>query len=120
MKATFNPAELTTFQEAVALRKTINYSPVFYTRGLQVLPYWNTVGQPALTNDTAGIYIPNWLSGPGGFVEPTDGLAHWYHFRFNNGFSGMNAGLVRGKFAAFPMSPLYVLDQLVIEVQGGA
>jgi hypothetical protein len=111
----FNPAELATFDEAIGLRKLINYSPVFYTQGLQIMPYWGGVA-----NDRSGIYLPVWVGGPGGFPEPNSGKALFYHFRFSNFFEGMNVGLVRELFRAYPTSPLYVLNQLLIEVQQGA
>ncbi len=111
----FNPAQLSTWQEAVDLRKLINYSPVFYSQGIQIVPYWGSV-----SNDRSGIYIPTWVGGPGGFPEPNSGKSLFYHFRFSNFFEGMNVGLVREKFTSFPLSPLYVLNQLLLEVQQGA
>jgi len=109
----FNPAQLATWAEAIALRKTINYSPVFYTKGLQILPWWGNV-----TTATSGIYVPIWVPGPHGDPEPNSGNSFFLHFRFSNGFEGMNVGLVREKFASFPLSPLYVLGTLLAEVQG--
>jgi hypothetical protein len=115
MKTTsFNPAQLSTWADAVAYRKLINYSPVFYRLGLQIKPYW-IAGDPL-----PGIYVPAWSPGPGGFPVPSGPGTQWYHFRFNNGFEGMNVGLVRDEFLRYPNSPLYVLQQLLIEVQQGA
>ena len=111
-KTLFNSAELTTLQEAVDFRKRLNYAPSFYKRALQILPWWGEVD-----NRTSGIFIPLWEGGPGGFEIPNDGLSHWYHYRFSNGFEGMNAGLVRDRFARYPNSPLYVIEQIALEVQ---
>ncbi len=111
----FNPAELATWDEARTLRKLLNYSPIFYTKGLQCLPWWGSV-----TNDTSGIYIPPWTPGPHGDPEPNSGQSMFLHFRFSNGMEGMNVGLVREFFGRYPTSPLYVLSQLAIEVQQGA
>lgn len=111
----YNAEELATFDEAVAIRKTLNYSAVFYKLGLQILPWWNNP-----TPDKSGIYLPPWAPGPHGDPEPNSGQALFYHFRWSNGMEGMNVGLVRGLFARYPASPLYVMNQLLLEVQGGA
>ncbi len=65
---------------------------------------------------TSGIYRPEWIAGVDINQEPrmrAYGRVYWsLHFRFKNGFQGMNVGLVREKFKSFPNSPQYVLDQL--------
>lgn len=46
----------------------------------------------------SGIYIPDY----GPFPTPSQGEAKFYHFRFRNGASGLNAGLVKGIMQTFP------------------
>lgn len=110
---TFNDAQLSTWENAIKYAKLINTSPQFLAAGVQILPQ-----DPAHIH--SGAYIPSWLSGPGGFQEPIDGDKFFIHYRFNNGFEGMNAGLVQDKFRRFPSSPAYVLSQLLKEAQEGA
>jgi hypothetical protein len=109
----FNPAQLATWAEAMALVKVINASPQFTSAGISILPQ-----DP--THQHSGAYLPPWDPGPHGDPEPHIGDAFWIHFRYSNKFEGMNAGLVREKFRSFPNSPDYVLGQLLIEVQQGA
>jgi hypothetical protein len=109
--APFNPAQLATWAEATVLARTINTSAPFKAAGISILPQ---------NPPRSGIYIPSWVGGPGGFPIPHIGDATFLHFRFSNGFEGMNVGLVREKFKSFPLSPLYVLGQLLLEVQSGA
>lgn len=109
--ASFNLAQLATWAEATVLARTINASAPFQAAGISIL---------AQHPPTSGIYIPSWVGGPGGFPVPHIGDATFLHFRFSNGFEGMNAGLVREKFKSYPLSPLYVLGTLLAEVQQGA
>jgi hypothetical protein len=109
----FNPAQLATWAEAMALVKVINGSAQFQAAGLFILPQ-----DPAHIH--SGAYIPSWVSGPGGFQEPVNRNQYFIHFRYSNKFEGMNAGLVREKFASYPDSPAYVLGTLLAEVQQGA
>lgn len=117
MSTPFNPAELSTWAEATHYAKIINTSSVFLSAGIQIKP--QVPFQPGVPSQS-GIYLPPWDAGPHGDPEPQIGNSLWLHYRFNNGMSGMNAGLVREKFLSFPNSPLYVLGQLLIEVQQGA
>jgi hypothetical protein len=109
----FNPAQLATWAEAIALANLINTSSTFKAAGVFILPQ-----DP--THQHSGAYIPLWVGGPHGDPPPQIGNAYWIHFRFTNGMEGMNAGLVRQKFLAYPLSPLYVLGELLKEVQQGA
>jgi hypothetical protein len=107
---TFNPDELSTWTEVVKFRNILNNtrdSNGFLVGG----------GVKVLTNDplTSGGYLPSWAVGPGN-PEPQIGNSKWYHFRFNNGFEGVNVGLVRGMFGRYPTSPLYVVGQLRKEI----
>ena len=111
MSVPFNPAQLATWAEATALVKLINASAQFQAAGLFILPQ-----DPLHVH--SGAFIPSWVSGPGGFQEPVNGNQYFIHFRYNNGFEGMNAGLVREKFRSFPLSPAYVIGTLLAEVQG--
>lgn len=43
-------------------------------------------------DDASGIYIPAYI---GPFATPEQGDKKFYHFRFRNGASGFNAGLVK-------------------------
>jgi hypothetical protein len=112
-QVSFNPAELCTWAKAIALAKRISEDPQFVGAGIHVLPRTQNM-------NNSGIYIPSWVGGPGGFEEPQNGNQFFLHYRFNNGMEGMNAGLVREKFASFPNSPAYVIGQLLQEVHQGA
>jgi hypothetical protein len=109
----FNDAQLSTWADAIKFAKIINGSPLFLSAGIQILPQ-----DP--NHQHSGTYIPSWVSGPGGFQEPVDGNKFFIHYRFTNNFEGMNSGLVQDKFSRFPLSPAYVLGQLLKEVQQGA
>jgi hypothetical protein len=109
---TFNPEQLCTWNEAKQVIAKKVQTP-FNGRVIGG-------GLVPLTDDytTSGIYLGtapwNRLGGP----EPAIGKAKSYCFRFKNGFAGMNCGLVRGMFERYPNSPLYVLSQLCMEVEG--
>jgi hypothetical protein len=111
-QVSFNPNQLSTWAQATQLAKLINASVPFQATGLSIIPQ-DPKGKHS------GVYIPSWVGGPGGFQEPSIGNAFFIHFRFSNGFEGMNAGLVRTKFQSYPNSPLYVLGTLLAEVQQG-
>lgn len=107
----FNPEQLTTWQEAVKYYNILAHTPI--DGGLI------GGGMPPLTSniDTSGVYLPRWEGGPLSFPRPQIGNSKNYEFRFKNGFSGMNAGLVRGLFQRYPSSPSYVLRLLKAEVK---
>ena len=109
----FNDAQLSTWKKAMLIAQRINGSPQFKQAGIQILPRTQDM-------NTSGVYIPTWVSGPGGFQEPVDGNKFFLHYRYSNGMEGMNCGLVQDKFSRFPDAPGYVLDQLLKEVQQGA
>jgi hypothetical protein len=109
----FNLAQLATWQEAMKMVDFINFSQLFQSAGIMIIPQ-----DP--THVHSGAYIPSWVSGPGGFQEPVNGNLYFIHYRYSNGMEGMNAGLVREKFKSFPLSPVYVLGTLLAEVQAGA
>ncbi len=104
----FNPVQLSTWDEAKEIAKVF------------LIPVDGSLiggGLATLTNNvnTSGIYLPSWFSG-GVSPEPQIGNSKWYHFRFKNGFYGVNVGLVRDLFSRYPNSPLYVLSQLKKEI----
>lgn len=110
----FNPAQLATWPQAEKLATRItNYRKTTGTfMGGGVMP---------ITTDpaTSGIYIPNWISGPGGFEEPGDvaeGL-FYLHFRFANGVSGINVGLILDKAKRYNGNWDYVLMSLNADLQ---
>ena len=108
----FNPDELATWAQAKTFAAAINQHPLFVQADIFVAPESANVNK-------AGIYVPTWDGGPGGFPEPSGDGTFWLHFRFTNGFSGMNVGLVRSQFARYPSSPLYVMGWLLQQVQQG-
>ncbi len=106
----FNPAQLSTWAEASHWAALLSNSAQFKAAGISIKPQ---------SPPNSGVYIPIWTAGPGS-QEPQIGNSFWIHYRWSNGMEGMNAGLVRQKFLAFPTSPLYVIGQLLLEVQAGA
>jgi hypothetical protein len=127
----FNPAQLATYIEARGLRDYLNNYFKFALTS-QILPGdddptnvfvpvvnpnfpW-IVPQP-LDKNKVGIYLPSWSPGPHADPQPfgPDGKLH-LHFRFANGFEGMNVGLVIDKFNRYPHSPVYVLGTLAQEI----
>lgn len=114
ISAGFNPAQLCTIEQARKYAQMLSSGPVAVGGG--VMP------EDPDPNKT-GIYLPEWLAGPGGFKSPSgvgakSGKAYlFYHFRFRNGAQGVNAGLVIDKFRRFQTAPLYVLQELQKEVE---
>jgi len=105
----FNPDQLATWAQATQYAKLINASAPFQAAGISI---------PKQDPPNSGIYIPAWgntggaePSGPGGLV--------WLHYRFSNGMSGVNVGLVIAEFARYPAAPLYVEQWLLAQVQSG-
>ncbi len=102
MTATFNNAQLATYEQARALRETINaLSP----------PIDGGIAPETDDPTTSGIYHPLWLGGPASFPEPnyTDDLGNVYYplmFRFVCG-AGNNVGLIadQAKRHAAPAEP---------------
>ena len=105
-------AQLSTWDQARQYANILTAGPIVVGEG--VLP-------ETVDPSTSGIYIPDWIAGPGGFAEPayTDpktGLNYFFlHYRLRNGATGMNVGLIIDKFSRFPMSPAYVLTELASE-----
>jgi hypothetical protein len=126
---TFNPEELATYEEARAIRDLLNSDTRF--AGAQILMGDDENGATPQVNPNfpwlppivpqLGIHRLVWEGGPGGFQEPGISNAKFLHFRFSNGFDGMNVGLVRQKFKAYmlagPAGASYVMDQLAAEVR---
>jgi hypothetical protein len=120
--APFNPAQLASYSEARALRSYLNSA-----MSTKILDADDEKGAPVLVNPNfpwlpaqpveAGIYRPKWEGGPAGFPEPRDGDRFFLHFRWSNGFSGQNVGLIVDKFKRYPNSPQYVLDSIRAEVE---
>ena len=103
-KVAFNPDELSTWNQAQRCATKIDASRPFLQAGITV----------------AEVYLPSWISGPGGDPEPFGpGGLKWWHFKFSNGMSGVNVGLVITEFAIYPAAPLYVEDWLLAQVQAG-
>jgi hypothetical protein len=114
----FNPAQLSTWAEATHWASMLSKSPAFQVAGISIQPQLVNNPSPSETHHS-GIYIPTWTFGPGAPIPHGDGT-FWLHYFWSNGMQGMNAGLVREKFRSFPASPLYVIGQLLLEVQAGA
>jgi hypothetical protein len=108
----FNTAQLATWDQARQYAKTLSSGPIVVGGGVHVENHDPKV---------SGIYIPSWDGGPGGFAEPfyvdpkTGVKSLFLHYRFNNGASGMNVGLIMDKFKRYPNSPVYVLGALAQE-----
>ena len=102
---TFNPNQLATWQEAKDLSDQINAfrQSSGVNMGGGVMPVTTDL-------DTSGIYVPSWSGGPGGFPEPNDAAnnEYWLHFRFANGRSGVNVGLILDKIQRYGGNTLYV------------
>jgi hypothetical protein len=89
-----------------------------------VLPYnpateieLNPPGQDTDPNKS-GIYIPAYVCGP--YPTPCGpGDAKFYHFRFQNGAEGFNAGLIAGTMAFSP-SRWPVMLSLEVNAEGAA
>lgn len=115
----FNVNQLATYDEARAMRTYLG------TIGGGVLDGDDEKGvqfvaNPSMpwlppTQQIPGIYVPSWEGGPGGFAVPHDGDKRFLHFRFKNGASGMNVGLIIDKFRRYPNSPAYVLGEIARE-----
>jgi hypothetical protein len=88
---TFNPAQLATWAEAEDLAKKIDDY-----RASSGLKLGGGVMPVTKDPDTSGIYVPQWSGGPAGFPEPSDEAhgKYWLHYRFFNGRSGINVGLI--------------------------
>ncbi len=118
IQAAFNPAQLSTWAEATHWASVLTNSEPFKAAGIAIKPQLKNNPNP--TDDHhSGIYIPSWTFGPGAPIPHGDGT-YWLHLFWSNGMQGMNAGLVREKFRSFPNSPLYVIGELLKEVQAGA
>lgn len=108
----FNTAQLATWDDARKYAAILSAGPIVVGNG--VCPESND-------SNKTGIYIPSWDGGPASFVEPnyTDpqtGIQYlWLHYRFQNGATGMNVGLIIDKFKRYPNSPFYVLTALAAE-----
>jgi hypothetical protein len=108
----FNTAQLATWNDARKMASLLSAGPIVVGEG--VLP-------ESTDPDKSGIYIPSWDGGPGGFqepnyVDPQTGVQYLFlHYRFLNGASGMNVGLIMDKFKRYPNSPTYVIMALAQE-----
>ena len=95
-------AQLSTWDQARQYANILTAGPIVVGEG--VCP---ETADPA----TSGIYIPNWIAGPGGFVEPSyidpvSGAKYFFlHYHFRNGATGMNVGLIMDKFCGFRCRP---------------
>ena len=110
-------AQLSTWDQARQYANILTAGPIVVGEGVSP-----ETADPA----TSGIYIPSWIAGPGGFVEPSyvdlvSGAKYFFlHYHFRNGAAGMNVGLIMDKFSRFPMSPAYVLTELAAEANSMA
>lgn len=113
MSTPFNPDQLATMAQAENFAGIINASQPFIQAGISILPQNDDPSK-------SGIYLPPWDPGPGGFPEPSGpGGLQWLHYRFSNGFNGVNVGLVIAEFNRYPSAPLYVCEWLLPQVQAG-
>ena len=113
----FNTNQLATWEQARECANKLSGGPIVVGAGVK----------PETSNPaTSGIYLPEWVGGPGGFAEPnyTDpqtGVTYLFlHFRFRNGAEGMNVGLILDKFRRYPNSPMYVMGALAAEANSMA
>lgn len=113
----FNTAQLATWEDARQYANILSAGPIVIGGGVK----------PETSDpNTSGIYLPDWIGGPGGFAEPnfTDpqtGRKYFFlHYRFRNGAEGMNVGLIMDLFRRYPMSPAYVLNTLSAEANSMA
>jgi hypothetical protein len=109
----FNMTQLATWEDARQYANILSAGPIVVGEG---------VNPETSDPDTSGIYIPNWVGGPGGFaepnyVDPTGKKYFFLHYRFRNTAEGMNVGLIIDKFSRYPMSPAYVMSALAAEAQ---
>ena len=109
---TFNPAQLATWKQAKELAKQIAQfrakSGTFMGGGVA-----------AVTGDvdTSGIYVPGWVGGPGGFPEPSGLGTYWLFYRFVNGVSGLNVGLILDMINRYDGNTTYVFTWLNTQLQ---
>src|SRR5206468_1117562 len=95
----FNTNQLATWEQAREYANKLTAGPIVVGNGVKP-----ETGSPG----TSGIYLPEWIGGPGGFAEPnyTDpqtGTKYFFlHYRFRNGAEGMNVGLIIDKFRRYP------------------
>jgi hypothetical protein len=101
----FNPAQLATWQEARDL--AVKIEAFRQSQGLYMA---GGVAPETSDANTSGIYVPSWTGGPGGFPEPNDveNLKYFLHYRFVNGRSGINVGLLLDKLKRFGGNEMYV------------
>lgn len=110
----FNPAQLATWQEARTLTTQIDSFILFTGTVLG-----GGVAKETTDVNTSGIYVPSWVGGPEGFPEPNDSVngKYWLHFRFNNGRSGLNVGLIMDKLVRYGNNYTYVFSSLANDLQ---
>ncbi len=109
----FNTNQLASFEEARNLRdflmSSLDFKPV-------------VILQESQDPTKSGIFLPEWIGGPGGFPEPnyTDPVTQvkyfFLHYRWSNRFEN-NVGLMLDKFRRYPFSPGYVMRALAEEVR---
>ncbi len=112
----FNPAQLATWDEARDLAKQIE--GFRFSSGVLM---GGGVAPETTDPNTSGIYVPSWAGGPAGFPEPNDNATarYWLHFRFNNGASGLNVGLIMDKLKRYAGNQQYVFSSLANDLQQG-
>lgn len=94
-------SQFVTLDEAKRLAKELG------TIGGGVLPY------NQFDSELSGIYIPEY-NGP--FATPEAGEKKFYHFRFRNGASGFNAGLVKRTMEYAPTRwPMMIAAEVAAE-----
>lgn len=108
----FNTSQLATLEDARRYAALLSAGPIVVGNG---------VAPESPDQTKSGIYLPSWDAGPAAFQEPNyrdpqTGVEYlWLHYRFLNGASGMNVGLIIDKFRRYPNSPAYVLSVLAQE-----
>jgi hypothetical protein len=110
----FNPAQLATWDQARDLAQHID---AFRQKTGALMG--GGVAKETTNVDTSGIYVPDWQGGPEGFPVPNDTSVgkYWLHFRFNNGASGVNVGLILDKIARFGGNEAYVFMAIANDLQ---
>lgn len=67
--------------------------------------------------ETSGIYVPQYV---GPYAAPQNGSALFLHFRFYNGASGFNVGLIRETMKYFPFRwPLMLSTEINAAANSG-
>jgi len=112
----FNDNQLATWQQAIdlaaAIEKHAETSGLYMGGGVKPITY-EADGSGKIDNKTSGIFIPEWVGGPAGFVIPNneDAGTLFLHFKFVNN-KVCNVGLILDKIRRFSGNVNYVFSYL--------